>query len=201
MYYNQNQVLNPNPPNTATDTPPQNPPITPEAIVDQLRSIRGQIPNLSPLTSAERTVLRKQVLSSNEILQASINAIGASDIVSQAVGQPADGARGMHDTSNRWTAVEDELKALLNAVGGTNLIRRQRLSIMAGQAFGICKQLVRDPANVLLVPHVEEIKRLKSSQRRKKTAPAPQTPAPGTPAPVPQSPAPHAVGTAKESAT
>jgi len=55
--------------------------------------------------------------------------------------------------------------------------------------------LARDPANAVLVPHVQEIKRLKSFSRRKKAAKAPgtpQSPAPGTPsspAPVTQAPA------------
>jgi len=175
MSHNQNQVLNPN---TATDTPPPNPPITPEGIVDQLRGIRSQISDITPLTSAERLTLRRQVLSSNEILQASINAIGASDIVSQAVGQPAEGARGLHDESNRWTAVEDELRTLLNGISSANLIRRQRLSVMAAQAFGISKQLIRNPVNAVLKPHVAEIQRLKSAKRRKKAASTPETPAP-----------------------
>ena len=36
----------------------------------------------------------------------------------------------------------------------------------------------KDPARAVLVPHVEEIKRLKAASRRKKTTQAPQTPAP-----------------------
>lgn len=62
----------------------------------------------------------------------------------------------------------------------------QRLSVIAAQTIAISKQLVRDPANAQLVPHVEEIHRLKSAKRRKKAAPAPETPAPQTPAPAPQ---------------
>jgi hypothetical protein len=46
--------------------------------------------------------------------------------------------------------------------------------------------LARDPANAILVPHVEEIKRLKKNFARRKKAQAPGTPAspaPGTPEP------------------
>ena len=202
MHYIKNQVLNPTTAATATDTPTPNPPLTPETIVGQLRTIRGQITALSPLTVEERAVLRRKALASNEILQASINTIGASDIVSHAVGQPAEDVRGLHEDSNRWTAVEDELRGLLNGIVGANLIRRQRLAIIASQTFAISKQLVRDPANADLKPHVEEIKRLKSFQRRKKTAPAPGTPAPGTPVPASPSTAPqHALAETKESGT
>jgi hypothetical protein len=66
------------------------------------------------------------------------------------------------DEANRWTAVEDELQMMLNGVSGANLIRRQRIALITAQAFTIGSQLARDPANAVLVPHVQEIKRLKS---------------------------------------
>ena len=174
-------------PNTVPDAPQPATSLTPEAIVDQLRGIRSQIAEVTPLNAQQRAFARNRILASNEILQASFNAIGASPIVSNAVGQAED-VRGMHEESNRWTAVEDELRGLLNGIAGANLIRRQRLSVIAAQTFAISKQLVKDPANAQLVPHVEEIQRLKSLKRRKKATPAPETPAPVTPAPAPQSP-------------
>ena len=101
----------------------------------------------------------------------------------------------MNDDANRWTAVEDELRTMLKGVAGANLIRRQRIALIAAQAFTIGSQLARDPAYAVLVPHVQEIKRLKSFTRRKKAqAPGspPTSPAPGTPSPVPGTPAPSA---------
>ena len=136
----------------------------PEAVVDQLRAV--QIGEVTPLTVAERRKLRRQNITSNPVLQASINVIGAHDLVEQAVGQPADQARQMYDESNRWTAVEDELRRMLSGVVGANIIRRQRISLIAARAYGIASQLARDPANAILVPHVQEIKRLKSFSRR-----------------------------------
>ena len=183
-----------NPPATA-DLPQPAPTLSPEAVVEQLRATRAQIGEVAPLTTAQAKVLRRQVRTSNPILQASINVIGALDNVSQAVGQPADGMRQLYDEANRWTAVEDELRGMLNGVSGANLIRRQRIALVAGQAYTIGSQLARDPANAVLVPHVQEIKRLKSFARRKKAAhaPTPKSPASGTsqsPASVtPQSPA------------
>jgi hypothetical protein len=56
-----------------------------------------------------RKVLRDNIRTSNPILQASINVIGALDIVAQAVGQPAEEVCQLYDEANRWTAVEDEL--------------------------------------------------------------------------------------------
>ena len=167
----------------AADIPQPAPLLSPEVVVEQLRVMRGQIGEVSPLTPAQRKTLRDQTRTSNPILQASINVIGALDNVAQAVGQPAGDVRQMYDEANRWTAVEDELKAMLNGVSGANLIRRQRVALVAAQAFTIGTQLARDPANAVLVPHVQEIKRLKSFTRRKKAAQAPGSPAPEQPAP------------------
>jgi len=179
----------------AADIPQPAPSLTPEAVVEQLRVMRGQMGEVTPLTRAQRERLRSQTRTTNPILQASINVIGALDNVAQAVGQPAEDVRQMYDESNRWTAVEDELRSMLNGVAGANLIRRQRIALVAAQAYSIGTQLARDPANAVLVPHVQEIKRLKSFSRRKKAAQAPgtpQSPAPGTPgSPAPEQPAPQ----------
>jgi hypothetical protein len=176
-------------PSAAADLPQPAPTLAPEAVVDVLRAVRGQIGEVAPLTAAQRKTLRDGIRTSNPILQASINVIGALDIVEQAVGQPADDVRQLYDEANRWTAVEDELRAMLNGVSGANLIRRQRIAVLAAQAYNIGTQLARDPAHAVLVPHVQEIKRLRSFRRRKKGAQAPGTPPPADPAhPAPQDP-------------
>jgi hypothetical protein len=173
----------------ATSIDPQIPAPTlePEAVVDQLRAIRGQMGEVTPLTPHERRLLRARGRQSNPVLQASINVIGAHEGVAQAVKQPADGVRRLYDEANRWTAVEDELRTMLNGVGGANLIRRERIALITTQAYNIGAQLARDPANAVLLPHVQEIKRLKSVTRRRKKAGAPtQTP----PSPAPANPKP-----------
>ena len=87
----------------------------------------------------------------------------------------------MQDESLRWDAVAEDVRAFLNGIEAA-LIRRQRLALIAGQAYTIGTQLARDPARAVLVPHVEEVKRLKGAARRKKTTHARPTPAPATPA-------------------
>jgi hypothetical protein len=189
----------------AADLPQPAPTLAPEAVVEQLRAVRAQIGEVTPLTPGQRKALRNAARTTNPVLQASINVIGALDNVSQAVGQPADDVRQLHDEANRWTAVEDELRTMLNGVAGANLIRRQRVALIAGQAYNIGTQLARDPANAVLVPHVQEVKRLKSFKRRKKAAQAPgapQSPAPGAPkSPSPVTPSSPASGTPAGSGT
>jgi hypothetical protein len=160
------------------------PALTPEEVVDGLRAMSAQIGEVTPLTPQQRIDLRNRTKTSNAILQASINVIGALDNVSQALGQPAGNVRQLYEEANRWTAVEDELRTMLNGVAGANLVRRQRVALLAAQAYSIGTQLARDPAHAVLVPHVQEIRRLKSFKRRKKPAQAPGT----TPPPAPQVP-------------
>ncbi len=169
---------NPRNPNAAAELPQALTTLEPEAVVEQLRAMRAQLGEVTPLTTAERRLLRRRAKTSNPVLQASINMIGAHDQVSLAVAQPVDGVRRLYEETNRWTAVEDELRTLLEGVAGANLVRRQRVALIAGQAYNIGAQLARDPANAVLLPHVEEIKRLKRVTRRKKTGEAAQSPSP-----------------------
>jgi hypothetical protein len=175
----------------AADAVPAEPALTPEEVVGVLRSTRARIGEVAPMTVKERRVLRRRANTPEQVVQASINVIGALDNVSQAVGKPAGDVRQLADEVNRWTAVEGELREMLNGVAGANLIRRQRIALIAGQAFNIGTQLARDPANAALVPHLQEVTRLKKVKRRKKATQAPRTPpspAPETPAPVPATP-------------
>jgi hypothetical protein len=116
---------------------------------------------------------------SKAAVEASINVIGVLDNVAQAIGQPLDEVGQLQDDSLRWDAVADEARAFLKNVESSNLGRRQRLALIAAQSYTIGSQLAKDPAKAVLVPHVEEVKRLKAISRRKKTQTAP------APAPVP----------------
>ena len=140
--------------------------------------MRTQIAEIAPLTPEQRRKLRQQVKLSEPVVQASINVIGASDNVTAAVGQPAEEVRQMVDDSNRWTAVEDELRAMLNGIAGANVVRRQKIRLIAAQAFTIGQQLVRNPEHAALVPHIAEVKRLKGFSRRKRPQQTPEPPAP-----------------------
>ncbi len=181
MFNKIQETLNtPNPPTAGTPQPETK--LSPEAVVEQLRAIRAQVPDLAPLTPQQRKVLIRRSQMAPEVLQASIDVIGASDDVSSAIKQPVGDVHSLQDETNRWNAVEIELKALWNGVSGANLVRRNRLALIAAQAYAIGTQLTRDPANVLLVPHVEEVKRLRKAANRKtpQKAPVPTTPVPAS---------------------
>ena len=172
--------------NTATGTPDTDPAkLNADAVIAQLRSMRSQIDDVAPLSKEQRKLIQQRLrLQPKTVVEASINVIGVLDNVSQAIGQPLDDVRQMQDDSLRWEAVADEARAFLKGIEGANLNRRQRLALIATQAYAIGSQLAKDPAKAVLLPHVEEVKRLKGVSRRKKAAQAPQTPSP-LPAPPP----------------
>jgi len=152
----------------AADTTPAPAPASPEQLVDQLRVVRQQFGDLPVLTPQQRENFRGLVRATNSSVQTSINVIGASDTVSMAVGQPAAQVQSMVTEANRWTAVEDELWAMLTSISDANLKRRHEIALITAQAYAIGTQLARKPENGGLQPHLKEIKRLRTLGRRKK---------------------------------
>ena len=154
--------------------------LEPEAVIAALRTIRSQIGDVEPLSKEQRKLVRQRLrVHAKPVVEASINVIGVLDSVSQAIGQPLDEVRQMQADALRWDAAIEEARAFLKGLEGANLGRRQRLALIAAQAYTIGTQLAKDPAKAVLVPHVEEVKRLKGAARRRKAAQAP--PAPLTP--------------------
>ncbi len=171
--------------NAAADTPQTASP-TPEQFVEQLRALVAQIPSLPRLTDAERKLVRNRGRLPDAEVLASVNVVGSSGRVSQAVGLPVEDVQQLVVDNVRWTSVESELKGALKAVADANLLRRQRSTIIAIQAYGIGQQLARDPENAEVVPHVQEMKRLKALRRRKATPATPAPAAEGTPDTTPK---------------
>jgi hypothetical protein len=155
--------------------------LTPEAVIEQLRILQSQIEDVAPLSQEQRTLLRQRVrLHTKPVLDASINVIGVLENVSQALGQPLGDVRQLQDDLLRWDAVVNEARAFLKGIEGSTLVRRQRLTIIATQAYAIGTQLAKDPEMAVLLPHVEEVKRLKRVSRRKKANPPAPAPVNGT---------------------
>ena len=180
----RNQILNPNTTAQAADSPQQSPSLTPETIVEQLRAMSDQIPEATPMTTDQRSMLRSlgRTAKNGEILQTTISLVGTTDVISNAVGHDANGVRQLCDDWNRWSVVEDELRSLLNGVSSANLARRQQLGAIADTAYGLGQKLSRYPGHAAVVPHVAEIKRLRNASRRQKPATTtPQSPVPNGP--------------------
>jgi hypothetical protein len=171
---------------TAGGSDPEPARLSAEAVIAQLRTMRPQIADVTLLSKEQRTLVKDRLRKlPKSVIVASINVIGVLDNVSQAIGQPLDEVRQLQDEALRWDAAAEEARAFLKSIESSNLIRRQRLTLIAAAAYTIGSQLAKDPAKSVLVPHVEEVKRLKSVSRRRKATQAAPTPAPPAPAPAP----------------
>ena len=180
------QFINTNSPTTpAADTPQPATTLTPEAVVEQLRAIRSQIGQATPISPNQREAMRSIASLAPEIIQSTVNMIDFSTPVQAALNRPVSDVRDLQDANSRWSAVEDELRSLFEAVSGTNFVRRHQLALISAQAYSIGTQLVRDPANAALLPHVRAIKKMRALARGRKPAPTPEQPSP-SPTPVPQ---------------
>jgi len=167
-----------NPPTTAAaDSPQPSAQLTPEAVVEQLRAIRSQIGEVAPISQKQKDALRNLAATPHEIVESTINMMDFSAPVQQVLGKPSADVRDLQQTTSRWTAVEEELNSLYQAVSGANFVRRHQLALISAQAYLIGTQLVRDPANAELLPHLREIRKMRALARgRKKASPPAQPP-------------------------
>jgi hypothetical protein len=179
---------------TVESTDPAPVPITPEDLVTQLRAYRERIPNYGQLTILQAQQRRKAASLKPGFVVASINAAGASETVQSALGQSPAAMQDQQSEIVRWTAVEDELRAMLKGVVSANLVRRHRLGTAALQTYAISRNLVRQPEHADLLPHVQEMTRLSKRTKKadKKTEQKPADPASQqtTPSPAEPHPAP-----------
>ena len=168
-------------PNAQPAVDPTPAPITasPEAIVAQLRAIREIIPDYQQLPLHDRRALQMVAKGNNsDFVQASINGVGASPVIQQALGQTPEELRQDTADAQSWSVVEDELRAMLTGVVAGNLVRFHRIGSSALAAYGLAKRLVRQKAHADLLPHVDVMKKLNKFGSGKKSKTAVVTPAP-----------------------
>lgn len=159
------------------NTPQEVPMLTAEQFTERLRDLLTQIDAVMQLTAQERRAVRQRLKLPGTVIRAQATLIGASDRIAQAVGQSVDETFTMISDADRWEAVADELKALWSGIAGANLQRRYTITIITKQAYAIAQGLIRDHQHADLVPHVEEVKRLKSlTSRRKRATPTLEPP-------------------------
>src|SRR5260221_7740994 len=145
----------------ATDTTPGTLMLSAQEVVDQLRTLQRQIPNIAPLTAEEREMARRQGRVPRTVVDATISVIVNSDPVQSALGMPAEEVKQFVDDNAGWREVEDQFRAGLQGIADANLVRRQRAAILAARAYRIGQQVARDPRNAELRPHLDAVKRLK----------------------------------------
>jgi hypothetical protein len=167
MSSNNESTVNP------TDGSPEPTVLTPDEAVRQLRAFRERLPAVTPPAVSAKRIGRLAHVDA-DFVQAAVNAAGASENVTKALGKSDEDLRQEIDLSVRWSAVTDEVRSLLSAMVASNTIRRQRIGLKALQAYQICRQLARDDQHAALSTHIGEMKRLnKFGRSRRKAAPTP----------------------------
>ena len=147
------------------------PMLTPEQIVEELRAIRNRIPEFVQLPNQRvKDQIRRTASVNVQFAREAISSIGASAIVQDAVRNTPEELHAADDEIGRWAAVESELHALLRGVTAANLVRRQRLGRVALQAYNISRELVKQEEHAELRPYVERMKRLPKFGRRRRAA-------------------------------
>jgi hypothetical protein len=175
---------------TTAATLAPDPVMTPEAIVEQLRILRAQIPNYVQLSIPESASLRTVSSLNPQFTQAAIDAVGASPRVEGTVGHSAETLQGVGETAARLTKVEEELAAMLDGVSSAIMTLRHGLGRAALLAYAVTKKLVKEPEHADLIPHLASMRKANRLGRSRKTQPPVPAPVPSTPAPAPSTPTP-----------
>jgi len=149
---------------------------TPEEISEQLRQLTDLLEaDLEMFDSAERKVLRDAARVPDEIVWRTVHAVDATEIIAQAIGMYSEQLRDLIELSNRWTSAESQLRTLLIGVQGAKLARRHQVAKIVARVFIIASQLAKDDAYADLRVYVEDVKRIKSYERRQRKTEKPAT--------------------------
>jgi hypothetical protein len=155
----------------AADTPTPSP--DPLALIAQVRALRALIPDYTQLPVPQRRAMQIVAATNPDFVRASINSIAESTNVEQALGRTPDDLRQEATAAQRWTDLEDEVRALLGGISTGNLVRRNRLGETALAVYSIARRLARQRQHENLLPHVETMRRLnRFGVKKTKAAPA-----------------------------
>jgi len=175
---------------TKAATAAEDPAMTPEAIVEQLRVLQGHIPSYVQLSVPESAKLRTASNVNPDFSQAAIDAVGASPRLEATVGQSAETMQTVVETVARLAKVEEELRAMLDGVSSSILTLRHSIGRSALLTYEVSKRLVREPEHANLLPHLASMRKANRLGRSRKAKA--QTPAPApVPVPVPVPSTPH----------
>jgi len=157
---------------TDPDTPRET--IDAQSLVDALRRYEAMVPDFRQLSNDQIIALRKAATLDPEWVTIAIAAIDSSATVQSALGTSYEELFQEIDDIKRWGIVESELRVFLKGVSNALLIRRHRVGLKALQAYGICRQLVRQREHQKLVPVVEQLQQMNKLGKRKPKAEKPE---------------------------
>lgn len=161
-----------------------------QALVDQLRAMREQIPYFtipeSPLAGAR--LLRGATVPA-PFVELTAVALKNSPALVRGGGADPSQLRDMLTYAGAYSPLADELEALALFVRHSVMAAKSTAGTDALTTYALAKRLAKRPETADLAPHVHDMRRaLAAGKRKAKATPAPSPlPAP-TPAPVPAPP-------------
>jgi hypothetical protein len=152
--------------------------MSPAEMVAALEQFEARIPDFGHLTNDQIIALRRVATLDPDWVDLAVIAVGASPTVEVVLGETYDALRNEIDDIYRWGQVEQQLRGMLKGIMNANLVRRHRVGLKALQAYGIIRQLIRQPEHRNeLLSHYEKLKQMnKLGKRKKKTEEPPDTP-------------------------
>lgn len=130
--------------------------------------------DLTQVSAVEAKSMRAVVGVDPRAIQSAINAVDASEGLRNIAGRSAADLRQDAELNARWTAVAEELEAMLKGVRAGLIVRRHRVGLTALQVYNICRQLVRQKEHAHLLPHLAAMKQRFRGGRRPANPAEPQ---------------------------
>jgi ABC-type transporter Mla subunit MlaD len=156
---------------TNAATAAQDPAVTPESIVEQLRALRSQVPHYGQLPVSTARALRSVASLNPQFEQAAIHSVSASSTVQATVGQTAEELQAATEAAARWSMLRDELKATLDGVTSAVLTMKHTVGQSLLLTYTVSKKLIKMPQHSDLLPHVALMRKANRFGRSHKAQP------------------------------
>jgi len=133
-------------------------PIDPEELVQELRRLRDRIPNYGQLTLRQAQSMVRVANLPVEVVHAGLVAGKGYAGTKALVGMTGEELWQLNELAGRWTAVDDELVAMLSGVRATNLKRRHIIGQAVLLIYTTLRGLIKQKAHSALIPFVAMMK-------------------------------------------
>lgn len=137
-------------------------------MLEQLRALHEQIPEFALVSDRELRKIRRAGYDLDaDIAREAVSIVDDSKIVQDALRSTAEELRQAQEEAYRWETVEAEFRVVLRGLTTANAIRRRRIAQMVQQAVAVSSTLVEKEQYSDLIPHVENVRRIRKRKRGK----------------------------------
>jgi hypothetical protein len=161
-----------------------------QALIDQTRAMRQQIPNfVVPSSGSNSLRLAPSASVPPEFVELTAVAVKNNDALVRGGALDPGQTRDLMSYADAYNPVADELEALAQFIRHSTLAARNKAGSEALMTYAVAQRLAKRPETAELAPHVADMRRALGRTRKAKSQPAP-APVPTEPSPVtPSSPA------------